>query len=452
MADINNPLRPPVRTLAEQIYGYLADDEDARVCKDIPDSACSEQPLAFSCQLVANTLTQIGDALSSPKLVLAWMLSSIGAPAYFIAMLVPVRESLSLLPQLFVAQRIREQPRRKYFWVWGSIGQGVSLLMMLPVVLLFDGLIAGVLVILLLSLFSLSRGVCSVAYKDVLGKTVSKTRRGRLSGSASSAAGLVTLAVALCLLAAPYLAIFKGLEQGSTIFLVLLLAAAILWFLAALVYRAVPEVAGATEGGGNAFAEAIRSLALLRDDARFRDFVIARALLVSTAFSIPYIVVLIQRSGAGDLGSLGTLMLADGAAGLLSGMIWGRLSDQYSNRVMAFAGAISVVVMLTAVALYTWKGWLSLLPVSACVLFSAAVAHQGARVARKTYLVDMAASGNRAQYTAVSNTVIGLFLLAGGGLGVIDTLYGTVHVLLLLAGIGLLGVVRSLQLPNVQAE
>ena len=47
-------------------------------------------------------------------------------------MLVPVRESLSLLPQLFIAQSLWRQPRRKLFWVYGSIGQALAPLLMVP--------------------------------------------------------------------------------------------------------------------------------------------------------------------------------------------------------------------------------------------------------------------------------------------------------------------------------
>lgn len=105
------------RELPEQIYSLLVEDEDARVCRDIPDSACQEQPRAFVLQLLAQILTKIGDALTSSRLVLAWMLSALGSPAIFIALLVPLRESLSLLPQLFVAQFVREHALRKMFWV-----------------------------------------------------------------------------------------------------------------------------------------------------------------------------------------------------------------------------------------------------------------------------------------------------------------------------------------------
>lgn len=449
MSDDNTTPLP--RELAQQIYGYLADDEDARVCKDIPDEACHEQPVAFTLQLIAQTLTKVGDALVSARLVLAWMLGALGAPAIFIALLVPLRESLALLPQLFIAQAIRERAIRKTFWVLGSFGQAAALAAMVPVVWMLEGFAAGLAITGLLVVFSLSRGVCSVAAKDVLGKTVSKSRRGRLNGSAASAAGFITLAVALVII------VGAGLEQTSaafpaerTLFVAILAISTLLWIGAAIVFARVPEVPGATEGGGNAFTEAIRSLSLLRDDKDFRDFVIARALLVSTAFAIPYIVVLIQRGGDGGLAGLGALLLADGAAGLLSSPIWGRWSDAASHRVMAGAAALSVIVMGSVLALhYAVVEVLTLAPVSALVLFAAAVAHHGARVARKTYLVDLANSDNRAQYTAVSNTVIGIFLLAGAGLGVLDAWLGTTSVLWFLMIVGALASLRSLALKSV---
>ena len=83
------------------------------------------------------------------------------------------------------------------------------------------------------------------------------------------------------------------------------------------------------------------------------------------------------------------------------------------------------------------------------LLFTAAIAHHGARVGRKTYLVDMATSENRSQYTAGSNTVLGLFLLCGAGLGVLDTHFGTSSVLVLLLVTALAAIRRCRALPAV---
>lgn len=435
------------KKLTERVYGYLAEDEDARVCKDIPESACNEQPRSFVLMLLSLTLTKLGDSLVSARLVLPWMLSSLGAPAMFISALVPLRESLALLPQLFVAQKLREQPVRKWFWVAGSIGQSVSLLAMLFAVAALDESALGWSVVVLLAIFSLSRGICSVANKDVTGKTVSKTRRGRMSGVAASAAGLLTLLTALVIIFAP------DMEGQRSLFVGLLGAGVVLWFVAALLYAGIPEVAGATEGGGNALTEALKSMSLLWQDRQFGHFVISRALLVAAAFAIPYIVVLIQREGESELTSLGSLMLASGLAGLLAGRFWGRWSDSASHHVMAAASVMSTLVISVALALYYWiPEALGAQWVAALLLFSSAVAHHGARVGRKTYLVDMATQDNRAQLTAVSNTVMGVVLLAGLLLGWVDAAYGVAVVLWALGAIGLLATLAALRLPDVSGD
>lgn len=435
------------KKVMDKVYGYLAEDEDARVCKDIPDSACNEQPRSFVLMLLALTLTKLGDTLVSARLVLPWMLSALGAPAVFISALVPLRESLALLPQLFVAQKLREQPVRKWFWVVGGFGQAIALALMIVAVAILNGNALGWSVVVLLTVFSLSRGICSVANKDVTGKTVSKTRRGRLSGVAASAAGLLTLLTALVIIFSP------EIEGQRWLFLGLLGTGVILWTVASLLYAGIPEVAGSTQGGGNAISEALKSISLLWQNGQFGHFVLTRALLVSAAFAIPYIVVLVQRQGDTEITSLGSMLLASGLAGLLAGRFWGRWSDSASHRVMAAASVMSTMVMLIALAVYYWQpSALGLHWVAAGLLFLSAVAHHGARVGRKTYLVDMATQDNRAQLTAVSNTVMGVILLAGILLGWLDAAMGAAAVLWLLTAIGVLATVCALLLPNVSGD
>ena len=434
-----------IDAVAERLYQRFSDEEDARVCKDIPDEACDQQPTAFALQLLSQVLTKIGDALTSSRLVLAWLLSSLGAPAIYISLLVPLRESLSLLPQLIVAQAIRQHAVRKWFWVAGSVVQAIALGGMVAALLSLPADAAALAIVLLLALFSLARGVCSVAAKDVLGKTVSRTRRGRLTGLATSAAGVVTLAVAAILWHAP-----PSKDGDTTSFALMLSAAALLWLLAATLYARVPEVPGATEGGGNALTSALASLSLLGSDRTFRNFVVARILLVATAFAIPYIVVLIQRSGGSGLAGLAVLMAAEGAAGMTTGMVWGRWSDRAAHRVMAAAAGIAVLVMAITLVMASFTPDLLAMPLTgALILFAAATAHHGARVGRKTYLLDMATQDNRARYTAVSNTVMGLVLLSGAALGIVDTLFGTRAVLILLALVGLAAIARCYSLPHV---
>ncbi|MCP4726429.1 MAG: MFS transporter, partial [bacterium] len=50
-----------------------------------------------------------------------WLITYVNAPVFFIGLLVPIRESLSMLPQLFIAGYIRKLPRRKWTWIAGSV-------------------------------------------------------------------------------------------------------------------------------------------------------------------------------------------------------------------------------------------------------------------------------------------------------------------------------------------
>ena len=122
------------------IAQLLDPDEDARTCKEIPEQACREQPRNRMVHLVSLTLTKIGDSLVDAKLTLTWLLAALGAPAFMVAWLVPLRESLSLLPQLAVGQWIREHPVRKGFWIVGSLIQaGAILAISYPVLALSTG-------------------------------------------------------------------------------------------------------------------------------------------------------------------------------------------------------------------------------------------------------------------------------------------------------------------------
>lgn len=59
---------------------------------------------------------------------------------------------------------------------------------------------------------------------------------------------------------------------------------------AGIVYSAVQEFPGTTEGGGNAWDHARTRLRLLIDDRPFRDFVTVRALAIGSGLSAPFVV------------------------------------------------------------------------------------------------------------------------------------------------------------------
>jgi hypothetical protein len=330
----------------ENLYDLVTGDEDARVCKDIPEAACNDQPRNFFAYLTANLMTKLADELCSAKLILPWLMSALGAPAALTGFLVPIREAGVLLPQLAVAAYIRRLPIRKGVWILGSLLSAVALLLMALAAGGLSGVAAGWAVVGLLTIFSLSRGLCSVSAKDVLGKTVSKARRGRLMGLSAGIAGALTLGLGL------YLQLVAKEGDSVQVIVVLIAAAGVIFALSALVFARIHEQPGATEGGGNALGVAMDSLELLRTDPLFRRFVLARVYLLSIALAPPFYVLLAQGRTGGNLGGLGLMIIASGLAGSLSAPVWGRLSDSSSRLVMvlsaASAGALGVITWLLA--------------------------------------------------------------------------------------------------------
>jgi len=390
----------------DRLYEYLADEEDARVCTDISDSACREVPQNFLWIFVSQFLTKLGDALASAKIILPWLLSSVGAPAFFSGLLVPIRESGSLLPQLIIGGLIRRRRVRKWFFVAGAALQGVAVAGIAWAGLQLQGALAGGVVLLWLVLFSLARGLCSVASKDVLGKTIPRSRRGLISGYCASAAGLVTLVVGGLL--------WFSSRPDSDVYALLLLTGAGCWLLAALSYSRIIEYAGATDGGGNALKQAFASLALLKTDIAFRRFVVVRCLLMSSGLAAPYLIILAQQSsGERSLLNLGIFIFAGGIADLVSGVAWGKFADRSSRRVLLLTALLTCAICAMA-GLIAWHRWVDGIWPILGLFFLLCVTHQGVRLGRKTYVVDLASGNRRTDYVAVSNSVIGVMLLLVG--------------------------------------
>ncbi|MDH3816723.1 MAG: MFS transporter [Acidobacteriota bacterium] len=431
-------------TLTDDLYAKLVNEEDARVCREIPNEACREVPRNFFLLIGSYVLTKLGDAIANPKTTLTWMMDAIGAPVALTGLLVPVRESGSLIPQLVIAAFVRRRPVRKWVWVVGSLLQAAAVLAMGLTAWSLNGVAAGVAVVASLAVFSLARGLSSVAAKDVLGKTIPKTRRGRVNGLSAGAAGLATLGVGAALVAV-------GSDDGApATFLALLAGAAALWVAAAALYSRIVEWPGETEGGGNALTEAIGKLALLLDDVPFRNFVITRALLLCSALSAPYYVILARQHATGIAGQLGFFIIAGGLASSLSAPFWGRLADWSSRTVMVVAALITSGLGFLAVGVERFApGLAAAIWFYPAVFFVLMIAHSGVRLGRKTYVVDLAAGNRRTDYVAVSNSVIGVVLLFLGGMGAVAQEFSVTFVILALSVLGLAGAVMGRTLPEV---
>ena len=432
-------------TFAERVYDLINNEENARACTDIPEEACRSTPQNYFLIFFSNMLTKLGDTLSNPKTVLAWIMTYVGAPVYLISFIVPIRESGSILAQIVIASYIRKKPIRKWVYVLGSVLQCASIAGIGIITLYFEGSVAGWLIILLLISFSLSRGLCSVASKDVLGKTIPKRRRGRLKGYTVAVSGILVLAAGLFI-------IYKSRQDvGLHFYAYTIFFASLMWVLAAIIYSQIKEYPGATSGGKNGWKEAMNRMSMVKSDRNFRHFIIARSLLLCSALTAPFYVVLAQEHMGKDAYILGLFIIANGLASILSAPVWGHMADRSSKNVMALAASITSVLGIVMVGIiFFLPGVTSFYWLYPLAYFILGIAHSGARLGRKTYVVDMAEGNKRTDYVSVSNTLIGAILLLTGGVSALASVVSVEGVILVLSLLGIVGAFVSYRLPNVE--
>jgi hypothetical protein len=427
---------------ASRVAGLLdADDaSEGSVCEGIPEEACTDVPRNFALNAANGAATKTAEQLASPGVVLPLLLASVGAPVIFAGALEPVRRGASLLPGLVVSGRMRAFARRKGFWVGAGLVQAATLGVIAAAAGTLSGAVAGVIVVVMLALFSLASGAGSVAFGDVMGKTIVTARRGRLLGLRAAAGGVVTIVVGGTMAAT------LGPQASRSTFVALLLASAALWVLAAGLFALIIEPAGAVTGGRTPLAEARAGVAVLRQVPGFRRFLLARGLLAVTEVAVPFYVLAARQDGV-DASGLGAFLLASGLAAVISNPVWGRVTDRASDRaVMTAAGAIGALAAVLAGVLLVIDTGSEV--AYAAVVFIAVAAQEGVRLGRKAYLVTAAPPSERPLYVALANTIIGVVMIALALLGVIAEVAGVSAAVGAVLGLSLLGVVATHRTPE----
>ncbi len=430
--------------LSDRAYRLLTEDDDeGRACEAISDEACVEAPRNYLVNAGNGAATKLAEQMASPGVVLPLMLATAGAPVALVGALEPVRRALSFLPQLPASGRLRQFPVRKWFWVVAGVVQAACLVAMAVVAGALGGVLAGVLVVVALAVFSVASGIGSLAFQDVIGKTIPKPKRGQLLALRATAGGIFTLAVGLVLRGV------LGQDTSRTVFVLLLLAAAALWVLGAVLFALTVERAGATSGGRNGFVEAREGLAAVRRVPAFRRYIVARTLLSVVEVAVPFYALTANSVAVGP-GAIGVYLAAIGVANIVSNPFWGRVADGRSTRLVLLLGGLTgMLATVTALVLAAIGGVAPIL--FAVVFLLAATAEAGVRLARRAWVVNAAPTDERPLWVSTSNVLAGIVTLALAGLGVIAQFTGIVTVLWVVLVLAGAGVVATLFMPEDSA-
>jgi MFS family permease len=428
---------------ARRAYQILSGDDDVeRACASIPDSVCTALPRNYFLNLLNGACGKLAQHIASPGLVIPWLLAALGASPLLIGLVVPVRQAAGLIPQMAAAAFIRGYPVRKWFWVGAGTVKAACLSLMIVAALVLPANAAGVVVLVLLAAFATAGGIGSLAFQDVVGKTIPKGRRGRLLAYRGTLGGALTLA------AGALVQLSFGDEQSLAAVLWMLAGSAALWLLASLAFAAIDENVGATEGGRSMIGEVAEGFRLVRAVPGYRRFLVARILLISVEVATPFYALHASELLGGAAGAIGTYVFAVGLANLVANPFWGRFADASSRTVMAIGAGIAAAAGIAALALSGLAGSPYLATAYGAVFVLLGVANVGVQLGRKTYLVDAAPPAERPLYVAFTNTSVGVVTVATGGLGLVAQWLGVDTLLGLLVAAALLAALACLRTPE----
>lgn len=436
-------MRQLFQKTGRHFYAILfGEDALERACREISDSDCHEQRYNRSLNIANGAATKLAEQIAGPNLVLIWLLQVLGSPVWMLGCLVPIKQTFSLLPQMVAAGLIRRLAIRKWVWVFAAFIQTICLLFISFMSTTPSPLIAGLTILFFFSVFSMASGTASVAFQDVIGKTVTKGHRGKLLATRSLIGGVLTLATGALLTQ------LRDSHDPLWTIQILLLCAAALWTIGGLFFAGIREDAGATSGARNPVSEVKHGLIFFRQHLGFRHFIYVRALLLSVELATPFYFIHARSIGSIDGSDIGLLVAAIGLSQLLSSPFWGRLADETSRKVMQYSALIATVASLLALSLMLVPSpeaqkWLYL-----GVFILIGLAESGIRLGRKTYLVDAVPSEERATFAALSNSMIGALALTMSVLGLVAQFYGISLLIALLGSLALIATIACQRLPE----
>jgi hypothetical protein len=376
------------------------------------------------------TCGKLADLLISAKTTLPWLLASLGAPIWIVSMLVPIRESGSLIPQWPLKQKVSHIENRLVIWRWGIVIQACSICLMLASAIFTKALIAGLLILFCLLLLSLGRSLSSLSMKDIQGINVEKGQRGKLVGMASTMSGLLSLITAGLLILSPQDMSIKAIQ-------LLITFSAFIMFVSLFLSIGLTANLSDNKKDSNDGKSLWKTI---NQQADLRQLIISRCLLLHAALIAPFFVSASAINN--DFFQLPYFIIASALASFLSSYLWGKMADKSAIHTMFYA---TLVCISASVAFYfvtsVDKWW-----VDVFLFFVLNLGYAGIRIGRKTYMLDIAQGSQRTLYVAAANSMVGYVLLMLGGLYALLYIVINEHLIIVMTFFMAIGLIHTLKM------
>lgn len=383
----------------------------------------------FSLGLLNGAFFNLFSALLDPSLVLSWFVSQLTTSNFLIGLIVPIQHGGWFLPQLVVSSYLQRRQRKLPFYTYIA-GVRVTIwgLMTLAVFLIEDAAVLLVVFFILLAAYSLGSGLGGICFVDIVAKAIPPTRRGAFFGWRRFLGGLLALGGSL--LVKYILDERRGLafpDNYAVLFLLsfFTLCAAMGCFI--LVVEPLEPVNKAKITLGKQFR---RALDLPRRDKNYRRFLTMRLLLMAAEIATPFYIIYAKQALSVSVSMVGVYLTGATMAGFASTLLWGRISDRRGNKLLIIlSSSLGLFIPLIAMSIVPLA---DLLPglreftsgLFALVFIVSGGSKAGAMMGNMNFLLEIAPADDRPIYIGLTNTILGIALLASSVGGLIVDLVG----------------------------
>ncbi|MFO7948630.1 MAG: MFS transporter [Armatimonadota bacterium] len=402
----------------------------------------------FAMGLIHGVLFRAGMAFSEPMSVLPVFLNHFTGSQAMIGVFSALMNAGSVLPQLFVANRLAGRRRKKpvlviAIWIRAAVWLFLGLLAYFCPADQSTIVLVGLLV--LLFAFSFAGGVATIPFTDIWGKALPATLRGRFFGHRQLWGGLLAVGagyVVKQILGNPEIPFPRNYA-----FLFLLSFAFIAVSYVALTCLREPENSstGRTRKLGHFLR---RCITILRKHRNLRIFIFSQLAVGFATFAMPFYVLYGKNELHMAAEQVGILIGAQMAGSIVSNVLWAHLSDRVGNRIVIILTAVTAATIPLLALLSSGVGWKLLIGVFALIGF----ATSGQGIGFTNYLLEIAPERLRPTYIALRGTLNGLTIVWPilGGVVIDEWSYPvtfTITLIVLTAGL-----VLSLALKPVRSD
>jgi len=380
----------------------------------------------FRLGLVNGAFYNLSRSLLDPSLVLTWLASQLTSSNFLIGLVVPINQGGWFLPQLLISGYLQGRERKLPLYVAMSAPRAICWASMaLALFLIPDRAVLLILFYTLLTAYSLGEGLAGLSFMDIVAKAIPSTRRGAFFGWRRFLGGVLALGGSLVV--KYVLDERRGLafpDNFGILFTLSFLAISGAMISFGLFVEPVEPVLNQSVA---LLGQLKRALDLPRRDDNYGRLLVVQFLARGAGMATPFYIVYAQRALGVSAGMVGVYLTWATLAGIVSTLIWGRLSDQRGNRgVILLVGLVGLATPLAAL-LIPWlvRGQPSVAAQAFAIVFVlSSIFQMGLPIGYHNYLLDIAPAEDRPLYIGLANTLTGLTVLASAIGGLIVDLTG----------------------------